>query len=195
MISTPASLMAADQNDLNPSIDHVSRLIAWWSRSTILFRYLTWPSPMLVLMPRLSSSSAAALALLWSMVIFAGLPHWSMDLRKKRAAALQLRFRVGSSIDPRLLSDNGPSYLSAQLESWLAEHGMTHTRGKHYHPMTQGKIERCHRSMKNEILLENYYLPGQLKARLAAAHLNFCLLAARWKSDATFFSETNKPYE
>lgn len=68
---------------------------------------------------------------------------------------------------PRLLSDNGPSYVSAQLGAWLAEHGMTHTRGKPYHPMTQGKIERYHRSMKNQILLENYYLPGQLEARLA----------------------------
>ena len=33
--------------------------------------------------------------------------------------------------------------------------------------MTQGKSERYHRSLKNQILLENYYLPGQLKARLA----------------------------
>ena len=41
---------------------------------------------------------------------------------------------------------------------------MTHTRGKPYHPMTQGKIERYHRSLKNQILLENYYLPGQLEA-------------------------------
>jgi putative transposase len=68
---------------------------------------------------------------------------------------------------PRLLSDNGPSYLSAQLGSWLEEHGMAHTRGKPYHPMTPGKIERYHRSLKNQILLENYYLPGQLEARLA----------------------------
>jgi transposase InsO family protein len=68
---------------------------------------------------------------------------------------------------PRLLSDNGPSYLSAQLGAWLADHGMNHTRGKPYHPMTQGKIERYHRSLKNRILLENYYLPGQLQARLA----------------------------
>ena len=36
-----------------------------------------------------------------------------------------------------------------------------------YHPMTQGKI-RYQCSMKNQILLENYYLPGQLEARLAA---------------------------
>ena len=43
---------------------------------------------------------------------------------------------------------------------------MTHTRGRPYHPMTQGKIERYHRSMKNQILLENYYLPGELKKRI-----------------------------
>jgi putative transposase len=44
---------------------------------------------------------------------------------------------------------------------------VTHTRGQPYHPMTQGKIERYHRSLKNRILLENYYLPGQLEAQLA----------------------------
>jgi transposase InsO family protein len=44
---------------------------------------------------------------------------------------------------------------------------MTHTRGQPYHPMTQGKMERYHRSLKNRILLEHYYLPRQLEARLA----------------------------
>jgi putative transposase len=68
---------------------------------------------------------------------------------------------------PRLLSDNGPSYLSAQRGAWLEKHGMAHTRGQPYHPMTQGKIERYHRSLKNRILRENYDLPGQLEARLA----------------------------
>jgi putative transposase len=38
---------------------------------------------------------------------------------------------------PRLLSDNGPSYLSAELGSWFAGHGRTHTRGRPYHPMTR----------------------------------------------------------
>ena len=85
----------------------------------------------------------------------------AMALRNSGLDRVRVRHRT------RLLSDNGPSYLSAQLGSWLAEHGMTHTRGKPYHPMTQGKIERYHRSMKNQILLENYYLPGQLEQRLA----------------------------
>ena len=67
---------------------------------------------------------------------------------------------------PRLLSDNGPSYVSAELATWLKARTMAHTRGKPYHPMTQGKIERWHRSMKNEILLENYDLPGQLESAI-----------------------------
>ena len=64
---------------------------------------------------------------------------------------------------PRLLSDNGPSYVASELGQWLEDKGISHIRGRPYHPMTQGKIERYHRSMKNRILLENYYLPGQLE--------------------------------
>ena len=45
---------------------------------------------------------------------------------------------------------------------------MTHTRGAPYHPQTQGKIERWHQTMKNRILLENYFLPGDLEAHIAA---------------------------
>ena len=33
--------------------------------------------------------------------------------------------------------------------------------------MTQGKIERYHRSMKNIILLDNYYLPMHLEAEIS----------------------------
>ena len=64
---------------------------------------------------------------------------------------------------PRLLSDNGPSYIAKDLADWLGDQDMKHTRGKPYHPMTQGKIERWHLSMKSKILLENYYLPGDLE--------------------------------
>ena len=36
------------------------------------------------------------------------------------------------------------------------------------HPQTQGKIERWHQTLKNRILLENYFLPGDLEAQIAA---------------------------
>jgi len=69
---------------------------------------------------------------------------------------------------PRLLSDNGSSYISADLAKWLDGQDMNHVRGAPYHPMTQGKIERWHQTLKNRILLENYYLPGDLEAEIGA---------------------------
>jgi putative transposase len=69
---------------------------------------------------------------------------------------------------PRLLSDNGSSYISADLAKWLDSQDISHVRGAPYHPMTQGKIERWHQTLKNRILLENYYLPGDLEAQIGA---------------------------
>ena len=67
---------------------------------------------------------------------------------------------------PRLLSDNGSSYISGDLAKWLEDAGMHHVRGAPRHPQTQGKIERWHQTLKNRILLENYYLPGDLEAHI-----------------------------
>jgi len=69
---------------------------------------------------------------------------------------------------PRLLSDNGSSYISGDLATWLGDHNIEHVRGAPFHPQTQGKIERWHQTLKNRILLENYYLPGELEAKIAA---------------------------
>ncbi len=43
---------------------------------------------------------------------------------------------------------------------------MTHTRGAPYHPQTQGKIERYHRTLKNVVKLQHYYFPWELEAAL-----------------------------
>src|SRR5210317_1196823 len=67
---------------------------------------------------------------------------------------------------PRLLSDNGSSYISRDLADWLSNNGMSHVRGAPYHPQTQGKIERWHQTLKNRILLENYFLPGDLESQI-----------------------------
>ena len=69
---------------------------------------------------------------------------------------------------PRLLSDNGPSYVAEELADWLGNKQMDHVRGAPFHPQTQGKIERWHQTLKNRILLENYYLPGDLEQQIEA---------------------------
>ena len=75
--------------------------------------------------------------------------------------------RVRVEHKPRLLSDNGPCYVAKDLAAYLKQHGLGHTRGRPYHPVTQGKIERYHRSMKNVVRLENHYSPWELERALA----------------------------
>jgi len=67
---------------------------------------------------------------------------------------------------PRLLSDNGPCFISKELRQYLQSHDIEHTRSAPFHPMTQGKIERYHRTMKNVVRLQNYYLPGDLEREI-----------------------------
>lgn len=69
---------------------------------------------------------------------------------------------------PRLLSDNGPAFIAKPLARYLRRKRLKHIRGAPYHPQTQGKIERYHRSMKSIVKLENYYSPSDLEAAIAS---------------------------
>jgi len=84
-----------------------------------------------------------------------------MAIEKTGISGVKVKYR------PRLLTDNGPCYLAGELKEYLQKYEMTHVRGAPYHPMTQGKIERYHRSMKNMIQLQNYYLPDELEAEIS----------------------------
>jgi len=82
---------------------------------------------------------------------------------------------------PRLLSEravegaigsspmaSGSSCIAGDLADYLEDKGMDHVRGAPYHPQTQGKIERWHQTMKNRVLLEHYFLPGDLESQVGA---------------------------
>ncbi len=103
-----------------------------------------------------------------------GLEAWSHHVRLRRhgharsgTRGLGPRSRHRTQ-RPRLLSDNGSSYVAGDLGEWLEAKGMQHVRGAPYHPQTQGKIERWHQTLKNRILLDNYYLPGDLERQIGA---------------------------
>ena len=83
---------------------------------------------------------------------------------------------------PRLLSDNGSSYVASDLLDWLDKQNIEHVRGAPYHPQTQGKIERWHQTLKNRIL-STTTLPGDLERQVAAfvAHYNH----ARYHENST----------
>jgi putative transposase len=67
-----------------------------------------------------------------------------------------------------LLSDNGSGYLSRQFGEYLRLVEMRHIVASPFHPQTNGKIERYHRSLKGEINQLPYDLPSELKKAIAA---------------------------
>jgi putative transposase len=54
------------------------------------------------------------------------------------------------------------------------------TSAKLNHPQTQGKIERWHQTLKNRILLENYYLPGDLERQISSQFFGKYGVVSRW---------------
>ena len=74
---------------------------------------------------------------------------------------------------PKLLSDNGPGFTSRILNEYLHAHGIEHIFGKPYHPQTQGKIERFHRSIKEKVCLFVYCSPEDLKAGIDEAIMRY----------------------
>jgi transposase InsO family protein len=68
---------------------------------------------------------------------------------------------------PRLLADNGPAFIADALKDFLKPYDIDQIHGRPFHPQTQGKIERYHRSMKSIILLNTFFFPWELEHALA----------------------------
>jgi putative transposase len=67
-----------------------------------------------------------------------------------------------------LLSDNGPGYLSRVFAGYLRLMGIRHIVAAPYHPQTNGKIERYHRTLKSRVKLLVYDMPSALEQAVAA---------------------------
>ncbi len=98
--------------------------------------------------------------------------HWKLcasmtaeDASKTIEEALILS-NLNKSQMPKLLSDNGSSYIAHDFRKFLKEMNIQQIHGRPLHPQTQGKIERYHRSMKNVIKLDVYYSPMELEYAL-----------------------------
>ena len=51
---------------------------------------------------------------------------------------------------PRIISDNGPQFISRDFKEFIRMSGMTHVRTSPYYPQSNGKLERWHGSLKRE---------------------------------------------
>ncbi|MFC1977510.1 IS3 family transposase [Chloroflexota bacterium] len=67
----------------------------------------------------------------------------------------------------KLLSDNGPGYISRAFRDYLHLVGIGHILAAPYHPQTNGKVERYQQSLKREVNQLPYELPSRLGQAIA----------------------------
>jgi len=49
---------------------------------------------------------------------------------------------------PRIISDNGPQFISKDFKEFIRISGMTHVKTSPYYPQSNGKLERYHKTIK-----------------------------------------------
>jgi len=56
---------------------------------------------------------------------------------------------------PRIISDNGPQFISKDFKEFIRISGMTHVKTSPYYPQSNGKLERYHRMIKGTCIRVN----------------------------------------
>jgi len=77
--------------------------------------------------------------------------HW--ELREQMTECdieviLQRARELSPEARPRLITDNGPQFISRDFKEFIRMSGMTHVRTSPYYPQSNGKIERWHQTLK-----------------------------------------------
>jgi len=56
---------------------------------------------------------------------------------------------------PRIISDNGPQFISKDFKEFIRVSSMTHVKTSPYYPQSNGKLERYHRTIKSTCIRVN----------------------------------------
>ena len=81
--------------------------------------------------------------------------------------------KVNKGNMPNLVSDRGPALISHELNDYLNEKEIHHILASPYHPQTNGKIERWHKSLKMTVKLYKYDCPNSLKEEIGKFISNY----------------------
>jgi len=83
------------------------------------------------------------------------LVHWDLRESMKEADIEMILERAKEKYPeatPRIISDNGPQFIARDFKEFIRISGMTHVRTSPFYPQSNGKIERWHKSLKQECI-------------------------------------------
>ncbi|MCP4270130.1 MAG: IS3 family transposase [Candidatus Brocadiaceae bacterium] len=83
------------------------------------------------------------------------IPHWEIHdsmTEKQIEVILERAKEMFPGITPRIISDNGPQFISKDFKEYIRLSGMTHVRTTPYYPQSNGKVERVQKTIKQETI-------------------------------------------
>jgi transposase InsO family protein len=81
--------------------------------------------------------------------------HWDIRESMKEADVeiiLQRAREKYPDAQPRIISDNGPQFISRDFKEFIRISGMSHVKTSPYYPQSNGKLERFHKTLKGECI-------------------------------------------
>jgi putative transposase len=160
LITSPLFQIVSAKDEYEHKTNHINEM---WQTDFTQFKVINWGWYYLCTV--LDDFSRYILAWRLAKTMTAEDVTQTLDVARERTGLVE---PIKVKHRPRLLSDNGASFVSEALADYLNRFSIEHVRGAPYHPQTQGKIERYHRSMKNIVKLNNYHFPWELEQALAS---------------------------
>jgi putative transposase len=84
--------------------------------------------------------------------------HWEIREAMKESDVeiiLQRAHEKFPDATPRIISDNGPQFISKDFKEFIRISGMTHVKTSPYYPQSNGKLERYHKTIKSTCIRVN----------------------------------------
>ena len=101
--------------------------------------------------------------------------HW--EIREQMAESdveviLQRAKEKFPDARPRIISDNGPQFIAKDFKEFIRLSGMTHVRTSPFYPQSNGKLERFHKTFKEECIRPKTPLSLEDARRIAGEYID-----------------------
>jgi transposase InsO family protein len=82
--------------------------------------------------------------------------HWeireSMTEAEVELVIQRAREKAPEGVKPRIISDNGPQFIARDFKEFIRITGLSHVRTAPFYPQSNGKIERFHKTLKQDAI-------------------------------------------